>query len=186
MTQNIIQLAGQKFDRWTVVSIANITNGRVRWNCVCDCGNTGTVLGGNLKGGVSRSCGCLHKELTSTMMQTHGMSGSKTHNTWVSMVQRCRNPKCREYSYYGGRGITVCNRWLKFENFLTDMGERPTGTTIDRIDNSKGYFLENCRWATAKQQARNTRTTALSESTVAEIRKLLNEGISLRVRGILS
>lgn len=90
--------------------------------------------------------------------QFHGCSGTATYNSWADMIKRCTNPKNRKWPRYGGRGIKISRRWMKFENFLADMGERPVGTTIDRIDNDKNYSKDNCRWATPKQQGNNTST----------------------------
>lgn len=93
----------------------------------------------------------------SSKMTRHGLTGSPTYNTWASMKQRCLNPNSPKYRLYGGRGITICDRWLKFENFLADMGERPPGLTLDRIDNDGDYEPGNCRWATSTQQIANRR-----------------------------
>lgn len=86
------------------------------------------------------------------------LSHTKTYSSWENMLTRCNNPNNNRYQYYGNKGITVCERWLIFENFLTDMGERPEGTSLDRIDNNKGYYKENCRWATEITQANNKST----------------------------
>ena len=94
-------------------------------------------------------------------VKTHGMSKTPTFNTWFHFRHRCINPKHKQYKDYGGRGITVCKRWNKFENFLADMGKKPEGMSIDRINNSKGYSLENCRWATGKEQAKNRRSNVI-------------------------
>jgi hypothetical protein len=88
---------------------------------------------------------------------THGRSGDPTYRSWDAMKHRCSNKKANRYDLYGGKGITVCKRWFKFENFLKDMGERPSGKTLDRKDGTKGYYKDNCRWATSKEQARNTK-----------------------------
>jgi hypothetical protein len=130
----------------------NAADGHVQWQCRCQCGAEKPVRAQLLILGAAQSCGCLQRELSTI----HGHHNSLTYSTWENMIQRCTNVNYRRYKDYGGRGITVYKRWLKFKNFLTDMGERPPGTTLDRKDNNKGYYKANCRWATKEEQANNT------------------------------
>src|SRR5580704_3901661 len=103
-------------------------------------------------------------------MVVHGMAGTRTHASWSKMLGRCRNPTDPSYSRYGGRGISVCQAWFTFDGFLADMGERPTGTSLDRIDNARGYEPGNCRWATPAEQSQNKRNVKLSAVAVAMAR----------------
>lgn len=130
---------------------------RVRWLCACDCGKVTSVTGHELQSGDTTSCGCYRRDKTAAMRLIHGMSRTPTHNSWRAMRSRCLDPKNEKFSEYGGRGIQVCERWASFEAFYLDMGERPPKKTLDRIDPSKGYYPQNCRWASAKTQAENRR-----------------------------
>jgi hypothetical protein len=149
-------ITGQKFGRLTVVG----SLGGSRWRCRCDCGTEKDVTGANL-GRSTTSCGCFHREKTARLNYRHGHNfRAKTtsiYSRWAALVQRCTNPRDRAWPWYGARGITVCERWLIFENFLADVGEPPTGLTLDRIDNDRGYEPGNCRWVTMKEQAANRR-----------------------------
>lgn len=155
-------LTGSKFNRLSVVS-RNYERRRVSWNCVCECGNHRVVASCDLKNGHTKSCGCLSRENTSTRSKTHGATGTPTYITLFHMLERCRNPKVKDYKRYGGRGISVCQRWNSFECFLQDMGEKPDGLTLDRIDVNGNYEPGNCRWATQEQQQNNRRNNAYVE-----------------------
>lgn len=158
----IIDLTNQRFERLTVIGRAeNTSQGQARWNCRCDCGNSVTVASVVLRDGRSRSCGCLKVDMLTERSTKHGHANSgqitPTYHSWAGMIARCRDKKHRSFKNYGGRGITVCDRWGNFQAFLEDMGEKPSGMSIDRINGSGNYEPGNCRWATANQQARNKR-----------------------------
>lgn len=169
-----VDLTGLKFGRLTVIGrAANDKFGRSKWLCRCNCGKETIVAGFNLKNGNIKSCGCLRKEQSclngKIYSTTHGKSKTKTYKVWECMNQRCNNTRHRQHKDYGGRNppITVCKRWYNknskgFQNFLDDMGKCPgKGYSIDRIDNNKGYYKENCKWSTSKEQNRNTRFNRL-------------------------
>jgi len=166
-------LTGQRFGRLVVVEKRDgRRRGNVMWLCRCDCGQTTPIRGCDLRNGHTKSCGCLQKAsaaataaATGRSNATHGHTRwggeSRAYRVWRNMIQRCTNQRADAYARYGGRGITVCKRWRKFESFLADMGEPPPGHQIDRIDNDKGYFKCNCRWVTSKENGRNTRRNRL-------------------------
>lgn len=152
----LIDRTGQRYERLVVVSRAPNKGGKdtnARWLCKCDCGSVLTAYGQDLARGKVKSCGCYNAE----RILKHGMSRSSVYRIWIAMVQRCENPNANGYDRYGGAGVTVCEEWKDFETFLKDMGHRPKGYSIDRIDNSKGYSKGNCRWATTAQQNNNRR-----------------------------
>jgi hypothetical protein len=160
-----IDIAGQRFGRWTVLHRSDEyrDGGKAAWLCRCDCGHERVVNGASLRRGLSKSCGCLNSELTRTRIirqsTTHGMTNSPEWRSWMSMLTRCYNHSDRHnFLHYGGAGIFVCDLWrYSFEDFYRDMGIRPEGTTLDRVDGQGHYCPNNCRWATATQQNRNRR-----------------------------
>jgi hypothetical protein len=150
----LVDMSGRKVARLTILerSARRNATGSAFWRCRCDCGNEIEVSGVNIRNGQTQSCGCVHI--------THGMTLSPEYRIWRGMHQRCTNPNSTKYENYGGRGITVCDRWRSFENFYADMGPRPEGLTIERINNEQGYGPGNCKWATYSEQNLNRRKRA--------------------------
>lgn len=157
--------AGSVVGRLTVVSEAGRSkNGSKIWHCRCECGNTKNVISSSLNSGLVQSCGCRYNEIKGKQTITHGMSGTPTYTSWLAMRQRCNDPNTDFYECYGGRGIAVCKRWESFEAFHSDMGDRPEGYSIDRIDVNGDYEPGNCKWSSASDQAFNTRRSKANES----------------------
>lgn len=160
---------GDRFSRWRVESEASprrSPSGDTKryWNCVCICNSRKEVAATSLKAGLSHSCGCLQAEVTAARCFRHGdanrLTKTREYETWRNMWSRCTDPLNGRYKDYGGRGIMVCESWKSFEQFLLDMGRRPTPRhSIDRIENDLGYGPENCRWATRLEQSNHTRAT---------------------------
>ena len=163
----MIDLTGQVFGRLSVQEFAGRSRNKLFWNCLCKCGKIKQVRGDHLKSGGTRSCGCFRKEQTARIKTTHGQAKkgkqSREYRSWTHMMSRCYDMKCKDYRDYGGRGIRVCERWHTFENFYADMGDRPKYRSLDRKDNDGDYAQGNCRWATSKEQANNTRRNVKKE-----------------------
>lgn len=152
-------LIGCVFGRWSVLDYAGTSGQGAMWTCRCECGTEKAVHASSLLHGKSESCGCWAREKLSLDKTTHGhLAGGKqspTYTCWRGMLRRCSDSEHPSYSNYGGKGVSVCERWMSFDAFLEDMGERPDGKTLDRVDGAKGYSKENCRWFTMKEQANN-------------------------------
>lgn len=179
---------GAVFGRLTVVRARRRSQRHgLQWECLCACGNTTHALGGNLRKGNTKSCGCWrreHSHIQGLSRGTHGHKGgalrshggSRTYRSWRAMMQRCHDAKSPAFLDYGARGISVCRAWREnFLTFLNDMGERPVETSIDRIDPRFGYFAPNCRWASAKEQAANRQPRSHSRYPTADLARAQRE-----------
>jgi hypothetical protein len=147
----IKDIAGNTYGRLTVIRLDHVDQ-HARWLCRCECGAECVVRSNALKSGKTTSCGCYVRQIHTK----HSMCNSPEYKSWVAMKCRCSNKNSKNYMHYGGRGISICDRWVdSFENFYTDMGERPEGTSLDRGDVNGDYTPENCRWATSREQVTN-------------------------------
>lgn len=161
----MVDITGERFGMLTAIcSEYSDKHGGRMWLCYCDCGNEKDVSINSLRRGKTTSCGCKkikHGHASNTEHEgcSNRYKSSPTYNTWRRMIDRCTNPNHRNYKRYGGRGINVCSEWRNdFSAFLNDVGERPQGKTLDRINNDMGYEPSNCKWSTPKEQAQNRRS----------------------------
>lgn len=154
--------SGRRFGMLVAIKpVENMPNRGARWLCACDCGSEKIVPADTLVKGKSKSCGCSSEAFRQPHRHKHGHTKvgfrTATYGSWHAAQQRCQNPKHKHFADYGGRGITFCDRWLDFRNFLADLGERPKGHTLDREDPQGNYEPGNCRWATPSEQMLNQR-----------------------------
>jgi hypothetical protein len=166
VSNKIKDITNFRFNKLCVLGFAGKKERQYYWFCECDCGNIKKIRSANLFNGTIKTCGCriLKKKIKkpdSRLKHGHSRAGqhTETYSIWKAIIQRCNNPKNTRYNSYGNRGIAVCQEWLHFENFLKDMGERPKGLSIDRINNDGNYCKENCRWATIDEQMNNRQNT---------------------------
>lgn len=154
---NFRDRTGERIGRLTVLRLADESKSdAIRWLCRCDCGNQSVVAPANLQNGNTTSCGCLRSEVARARATVHGKHNTATYRAWRAMIQRCYDPCSDAYKYYGAKGVSVCERWLcSFSAFALDMGDRPEGMSIDRIDGNGNYEPSNCRWTSHVQQSRN-------------------------------
>lgn len=163
-----IDLAGKKFGRLTALKVSDRPKSGTPyyWHCVCECGSEVEVVSQSLRRGSTTSCGCYQRERVKVQRSEYTAVGFRDHPlhvVWLGMIQRCNNPRSKAYKDYGGRGIAICERWKRFENFAADMGDRPDGMTIERVDVNGNYEPGNCKWATHLEQVRNRRVTTYVE-----------------------
>ena len=156
-------IINKKFEMLTVIRYADPFSSEY-FICRCECGTEKRIRVYPLLNKTTRSCGCLRRNGVAAKNRTHGLAGTPAHRSWKAMLTRCTNSKNHKFPSYGGRGIKICDRWMKFENFYADMGDRPQGTTLDRIDVDGDYTPDNCQWATADQQRFNKRGSSYVEA----------------------
>lgn len=182
-----IDLVGEKFGYLTVLREDASVNGRLSWFCSCVCGKTLSVKSNSLRTGNTKSCGCYRIERVIATSSTHGMSSTKLYEVWCNMKSRCDNTSSDFYYDYGGRGIKYCDRWMYFENFLDDIGERyERGLSLERIDVNGDYSKENCCWIPLKDQAKNRRRPTNNTSGYTGVCEYFRDGrlVSYRARWV--
>jgi hypothetical protein len=161
---HFVDIGGEVFGRLTVHKVVGRNkHNQLIWSCTCECGSECEALGFLLRRGEKQSCGCLQKEAISKLNYSHGKTRTKIYAIWRAMMQRCYNYNSHAYLRYGGRGITVCDKWKSFECFYADMGDKPEGMSLERKDNSGNYNKDNVIWANDKAQANNRRSNVVLE-----------------------
>lgn len=169
----LVDLTGKSFGRLVVIGPHKLVNGYLRWKCACECGAEKWIDTYNLTSGHTKSCGCFQREMASKKNKTHGGTGSRLHNVWRTILQRCNNPNVKTYQYYGGKGVTLCKEWedfASFRNWSVHNGYKK-GLTIDRIDSAGDYEPSNCRWVSLRRNIAQSRRK-LADEDAKFIRKL--------------
>ena len=187
--KKIIDMTGKRFSRLLVLRQADRKNGKVHWLCKCDCGKETIVHGTKLRNGHTKSCGCLQKDTISEIRKTHGHSRTPLYVRWTGIKQRCLNENHTSYNRYGGKGIHICEQWLDYEVFKewAERNNYKPELELDRIDNSKGYNPENCRWVSKKMNSQNRDSKVmLSENTLTVTIKRLAKENSLTYTCLMS
>jgi hypothetical protein len=175
-----LDITGQKYGRLTALyRVENPKKNGSIFLFECECGIKKEIRLMSVKTGRSKSCGCLQKELAANKKITHGNYKYSGYRSWLAMIYRCTDPKSKDWKYYGGRGIKVCDRWLDINNFIIDMGERPDGHSIDRINPNENYEPKNCKWADAMEQGAHKRNVKLATykgviAHIAELSRIFN------------
>ena len=161
---HFVDISGEVFGRLTVHNVVKRNkHNQLIWRCTCECGTECEALGFLLRRGEKQSCGCLQKEAIAKVNYRHGKTRTKIYGIWRAMMQRCYDNNSHAYARYGGRGIAVCDKWKSFDGFYADMGDKPDGMSLERIDNNGGYTPENVVWASQKTQSNNRRSNVILE-----------------------
>lgn len=158
----LIDLSGRVFGRLTAIDCWSYKRYMYTWKCLCSCGSECFVSRTHLLSGHTKSCGCIRSETSRAKATTHGLADSPEYRIWSAMKKRCSSPRDAGWKNYGGRGISVCESWIKFENFFSDMGHRPPGLMLERINNDGNYEPSNCKWATRSEQMKNRHRWSVS------------------------